>query len=119
MQKIFNLYNIPRPVKNWYQDIKNKISKPKFIKIDFEKEDLQELDNIQFAVLKTCDGSMSVGYKTDRQIFELCLEIVDRIFRDCMVGNSNIDIPTKFEYVKNIHYFMEKYFKNYLDNKLL
>ena len=89
------------------------------IKIDFEAEDLQELDKIQNIVLKVQDGSMSVGYKTDRQIFELCLEIIDRIFRDCMVGNTNIDIPTKFEYIKNIHYFMEKYFTSYLENKLL
>ena len=89
------------------------------IKIDFEAEDLQELDKIQNIVLKVQDGSMSVGYLSDRMIFELCLQIVDRIFRECMVGNTSIDTQTKFEYVQTVHDFMEKYFKNYLDNKLL
>lgn len=112
-------------IKNIYKTILESISKfeksraQKTIKIDFEAEDLQELDKIQNIVLKVQDGSMSVGYLSDRMIFELCLQIVDRIFRECMVGNTSIDTQTKFEYVQTVHDFMEKYFKNYLDNKLL
>lgn len=100
-------------IKNWLKP------KPKYVKINFEEEDLQRLDVLQNKILGTCDGCQSVGYKTDRQIFELCLEMVERIFRDCMIGNTNIDIKTKFEYVKEIHYFMEVYFSYYLENKLI
>lgn len=89
------------------------------ITINFKAEDLQRLDILQNKILGTCDGCQSVCYKTDKQIFELCLEMIERLFKDYTIENTNIDIKTKFENIKEINRFMKVYFSYYLENKLI
>lgn len=93
----------------------------KIIKIDFEKEDLIELDRIQNIVLDTLDGCQSVGYKSDKQIFELCLEIFKSITIVMVVaaGFQTKNNPNEYpEYMDFVLGFMMKYFSTYLDDKI-
>ena len=87
-------------------------------KITFDSDDLIKLDEIQNKVLGTCDGAMSVGYKSDQQIYELCLELHDKIFRDCILNNHlQLDITERMEY----HKVIQKVLKSYtyiINNKL-
>lgn len=91
------------------------------IKITFEKEDLIELDRLQNIILGTIDGCQSVGYKSDKQIFELCLELFKSITL-IMVGaagsKTEKDQKDYSEYFDFILGFMMKYFLIYLDDKL-
>ena len=91
------------------------------IKITFEETDLIELDRLQNIVLGTIDGCQSVGYKSDKQIFELCLEIFKSITLTMVVAaefkteNNPKEYP---EYMDFILGFMMKYFSTYLDDKI-
>lgn len=91
------------------------------IKITFEKEDLIELDRLQNIILGTIDGCQSVGYKSDKQIFELCLEIFKSITLIMVVaaGSKTKKNPKEYsEYLDFILGFMMKYFSTYLDDKI-
>ena len=89
-----------------------------FEKIAFTKDDLNLLDEIQNQVLGTCDGAMSVGYKSDQQIYELCLELLDRLFRECIVSASlKLDIEKRIEYNQAIHRILKSY-TQIINNKL-
>lgn len=107
---------------------KNKIKFMDFLKefrkehlyerIIFSNEDLIKLDEIQNKILGECDGSRSVGYKSDQQIYELCLELLDRLFRDCVVCVSlKIDIEKRIEYNTTLHRILKSY-SQILNNKL-
>ena len=87
-------------------------------KINFTREDLDKLDEIQNKILGECDGSRSVGYKSDKQIFELCLELLDRLFRECVVSASlKLDIEKRIEYNQAIHRILKSY-TQIINNKL-
>lgn len=99
------------------------MSKTKKIKIDFEKEDLIELDRLQNIILGTTDGCQSVGYKTDKDIFLICLEIIQvctlalvgKAAFDVQVTDPNDDRAKDFAFVMG---FLEEYFTQNLNNKL-
>ena len=99
---------------------KNKIKFKNFLKefkkehfyerVLFTREDLEKLDEIQNAVLGECDGSRSVGYKSDQQIYELCLELLDRLFRECIVCAAlKLDIEKRLEYNARIQRVLKSY----------
>ena len=99
---------------------KNKIKFKEFLKefkkeylyesITFNIDDLNTLDEIQNQVLGECDGSRSVGYKSDQQIYELCLELLDRLFRECIVFAAlKLDIEKRLEYNACIHRILKSY----------
>lgn len=107
---------------------KNKIKFMDFLKefkkehlyerIIFSNEDLIKLDEIQNEILGECDGSRSVGYKSDQQIYELCLELLDRLFRECIVCASlKIDIEKRIEYNTTLHRILKSY-SQIINNKL-
>lgn len=109
-------------------NIKNKIKFKDFLKeykkeylyerISFDTEDLNKLDEIQNVVLGECDGSRSVGYKSDQQIYELCLELLDRLFRECIVSTAlKLDIEKRIEYNACIHRILKSY-TQIINNKL-
>ncbi len=78
--------------------------------INFIKEDLEKLDEIQNKVLGECDGSKSVGYKSDLQIYELCLELLDMLFRESVVCAAlKLDIEKRIEYNQIIHRVLKCY----------
>ena len=91
------------------------------IKITFEKEDLIELDRLQNIILGTIDGCQSVGYKSDKQIFELCLELFKSITLIMVVAAGSKTEKDPKEYVGYFDFiidFMVKYFSTYLDDKI-
>lgn len=94
-----------------FRDFLKTIKKEYFYeRIIFTREDLEKLDEIQNVVLGECDGSRSVGYKSDRQIYELCLELLDRLFRECIVSAAlKLDIEKRIEYNACIHRVLKSY----------
>ena len=91
------------------------------IKLTFEETDLIELDILQNIILGATDGCQSVGYKSDKQIFELCLEIFKSITLTMVVaaGFKTENNPKEYpEYMDFILGFMMKYFSTYLDDKI-
>lgn len=86
--------------------------------IDFEKEDLIELDKLQNIILGTTDGCQSVGYKSDKQIFELCLEINKKLIKECITNYKNISPSIVFGQFDFLDRFINKYFTKYFDNKI-
>lgn len=87
-------------------------------KINFTREDLDKLDEIQNKILGECDGSRSVGYKSDQQIFELCLEINKKLIKEGMTNYVNISPSLVLDQFDFLDKFINKYFTNYFDNKI-
>ena len=94
-----------------FRDFLKTIKKEYFYeRIVFTREDLEKLDEIQNVVLGEYDGSRSVGYKSDQQIYELCLELLDRLFRECIVSAAlKLDIEKRIEYNACIHRVLKSY----------
>lgn len=91
--------------------------------INFKKEDLIKLDEIQNRLLFVQDGCQSVGYKTDKDIFLICLEVIQvctlalvgKAAFNVQVTDPNDDRTKDFAFVMD---FLEEYFTQNLNNKL-
>ena len=95
--------------------------KQKIKKINFKKEDLIELDIIQNKVLGTLDGCQSVGYKTDKEIFELCLEIIKHLTLNMVVAagfTARPNVDEYPEYMDFIFTFLKVYYSKHFNNTI-
>lgn len=91
------------------------------LKITFLKDDLNILDELQNKILGTQDGSQSVWYKTDMQIFELCLEMNSVLYLENLKNLRNLTpskIEIKIEQFKNINRILGAYFTQNLYDRL-
>lgn len=94
------------------------IFKPSPPKIKFLKDDLIILDELQNQIIGTQDGSQSVEYKSDEQIFELCLELNKKLFGDCMTNYTSVSPSIAFGQFNNIDRILGAYFTQNLNKTL-
>lgn len=95
--------------------------KQKIRKIKFRKEDLIELDRIQNNVLGTFDSCQSVGYKSDKEIFELCLEIIKHLTLNMLFTTGFMTRPNPKdypEYMDFIFTFLNVYYSKHFNNTI-